>query len=328
MPKIRPAMLPSVQTSERPDVETLPAVLVAELEPVGGSLVPAYSAGNVSGADTDGELVGAWLASKRSAHTRRAYEADALAFLAALASMGRTLRTTTARDVQAWAATLEGAPATRARRIASAKSILAFGHRLGYLPVNVGGVLVNPALPNDLAQRILEADDVRALVAAAAPGRDATLVRTLYGTGARISEACGLRWEHVQPQPNGEAVVTLHGKGGKTRHVRIAVPYARALAEHRPADASPNAPVFVADAGGALSPDVAGRIVRRAAARAGLRRGISPHWLRHAHASHALASGADVALVRDSLGHASLATTSRYTHARPNDGAGLYLASV
>lgn len=285
-------------------------------------------ADDVSGANSDGDLVGAWLASKRSAHTRRAYEADALAFLAALASMGRTLRTATARDVQTWAATLEGAPATRARRIASAKSLLTFGHRLGYSFANVGGVLVNPAIPNDLAQRILEPDDVRALALAAAPGRDATLVRFLYGSGARISEACGLRWEHVQPIAEGGAVVTLHGKGGKTRHVHLAEPFAVALASIRPADVSPDAPVFLASSGGALSPDVAARIIRTTASRAGLRSGVSPHWLRHAHASHALVRGADVALVRDSLGHASLATTSRYTHARPKDGASRYLASV
>ena len=314
---------------------------VLALRPTAPAIVVVPSAGesvvlgtgpvrDASGATGDGELVGAWLASKRSAHTRRAYEADALGFLASLDAMGgRTLRTATARDVQAWAAGLEGAPATRARRIASAKSLLTFGHRLGYLAVNVGGVLVNPAIPNELAQRILEPDDVRALVAHSAPGRDVTLIRFLYGTGARISEACGLRWEHVQPIASGGAVVTLHGKGGKTRHVHLAEGYARAVLELRPDGAASDAPVFVSARGVALGTDVAARIVRGAAGRAGLGgRKVSPHWLRHAHASHALVNGADVALVRDCLGHASLATTSRYTHARPNDGASRYLATV
>lgn len=304
------------------------SIVVAEVvEAPSAALVPT-TPHDVSGASGDGQLVGAWLASKRSEHTRRAYAADAEAFLGALGGMGRTLRTATAMDVQAWAATLAGAPTTRARRIASAKSLLAFGHRLGYLAVNVGGVLVNPSVPNDLAQRIVSPDDVRALVAAAAPGRDATLLRTLYGTGARISEACALRWKHVQPLAGGGAVVTLHGKGGKTRHVHLAAPFADALAAYRPSGAEDDEPVFPSSKGEQLSPDVARRIVVEAAKRAGLRRRVSPHWLRHAHASHALASGADVALVRDSLGHASLATTSRYTHARPNDGASRYLASV
>lgn len=304
---------------------TVPAI-VAIVHPAPAAV--ALRPDDASGAESDGELVGAWLASKRSAHTRRAYEADALAFLATLDAMGRSLRTATARDVQAWASGLEGAPTTRARRIASAKSLLSFGHRLGYLAVNVGGVLVNPAIPNELAQRILEPADVVALVAHSAPGRDATLVRFLYGTGARISEACALRWKHVQTMPTGGAVITLHGKGGKTRHVRLVDAYARAVLELRPEGAGDDSPVFLGARGVALSPDVAARIIRAAAGRAGLRKRVSPHWLRHAHASHALGNGADVALVRDALGHASLATTSRYTHARPNDGTSRYLATV
>jgi integrase/recombinase XerD len=68
------------------------------------------------------------------------------------------------------------------------------------------------------------------------------------------------------------------------------------------------------------------RLVVAAAQRAGLPAGVSPHWLRHAHATHAPEhGGASVALVRDSLGHASVATTSRYLHARPDDSSALHL---
>jgi len=76
-----------------------------------------------------------------------------------------------------------------------------------------------------------------------------------------------------------------------------------------------------------LSSTQAWRVVKASATRAGLASApaFSPHWLRHAHASHALDRGAPISLVREGLGHASLATTSRYTHARPGDGVGTYL---
>jgi integrase/recombinase XerD len=68
------------------------------------------------------------------------------------------------------------------------------------------------------------------------------------------------------------------------------------------------------------------RIVRAAAARAGISLAVSPHWLRHAHASHALDRGAPIHLVQATLGHASVATTGKYLHARPTDSSARYLA--
>ncbi|MBV8589619.1 MAG: tyrosine-type recombinase/integrase [Acetobacteraceae bacterium] len=78
--------------------------------------------------------------------------------------------------------------------------------------------------------------------------------------------------------------------------------------------------------GGALDPSQVHRIVKAAAARAGLPAAVSAHWLRHAHASHALDRGAPIHLVQATLGHSSVATTGRYLHARPNDSSSRYLA--
>ena len=86
-----------------------------------------------------------------------------------------------------------------------------------------------------------------------------------------------------------------------------------------------DAPVFASRKGGHLDPSAVWRIVKAAAARAGLPDGTSPHWLRHSHASHSLDRGAPLSLVQQGLGHASVATTSKYLHARPSDGAGRYL---
>ncbi len=84
--------------------------------------------------------------------------------------------------------------------------------------------------------------------------------------------------------------------------------------------------MFRSRRGGHLDPAQAWRIVRAAAERAGLDLPVSPHWLRHAHASHALDRGAPIHLVQATLGHASVATTGRYLHARPTDSSSRYLA--
>jgi integrase/recombinase XerD len=87
------------------------------------------------------------------------------------------------------------------------------------------------------------------------------------------------------------------------------------------------APVFASrKRGGTLDSSQVERIVRTAARRAGIAAPVSPHWLRHALASHALDRGCPLHVLQQTLGHSSLATTSRYSHARPGDSAGLYVA--
>jgi len=85
-------------------------------------------------------------------------------------------------------------------------------------------------------------------------------------------------------------------------------------------------PVFRSRKGGALDPSQVHRIVGKAARRAGIKAPVSPHWLRHAHASHALDRGAPIHLVQATLGHASVATTGKYLHARPSESSAKYLA--
>jgi len=90
--------------------------------------------------------------------------------------------------------------------------------------------------------------------------------------------------------------------------------------------AGQEAPVFISRKGGGhLHPSQAWRIVRAAASRAGVQGQVSPQWLRHCHASHALDRGAPIHLVQATLGHASVSTTGRYLHARPGDSSARYL---
>ncbi len=130
---------------------------------------------------------------------------------------------------------------------------------------------------------------------------------------------CGLRWRDLAARDDA-GQVTVFGKGGKTRVVLLSANTWRAILALRNST-GPDAPVFLSREGGALDPTQVRRIVKAAARRAGLPEAISPHWFRHAHGSHSLDRGAPIHLVQQTLGHASVATTGRYLHARPTDTA-------
>ena len=145
-------------------------------------------------------------------------------------------------------------------------------------------------------------------------------------TGPRwaSAELCTLTWRDAQER--GDAgQVAVSGKGKKTRVVLLSPATWQELTGLRD-DAGADAPIFRSRKGGNLDPSQVLRIVRAAARRVGIRAQVSPHWLRHAHASHALDRGCPIHLVQATLGHASVATTGRYLHARPTDSSARYLA--
>ncbi len=144
--------------------------------------------------------------------------------------------------------------------------------------------------------------------------RDAALLELLYGVGARISEACGLDVDDVDLT---ERVVLLRGKGGRERRLPLGAHAADAVSAYlvrgRPALMTRSTPALFINARGArLGRQSAWDIVVRAADRAGLT-GISPHSFRHSFATHLLEGGADVRVVQELLGHASVTTTQIYT---------------
>ncbi len=148
------------------------------------------------------------------------------------------------------------------------------------------------------------------------------MLRLLYGAGLRVSELTALTWRDAQDRGDS-GQITVMGKGEKTRAILLSVDTWRELSGLRDAD---DAPVFPSRNGGHLDPSQVRRIVKGAARRAGITAPVSPHWLRHAHASHALDRGCPIHLVQATLGHASVATTGRYLHARPTDSSSRYLA--
>lgn len=267
----------------------------------------------------DQQLIALWLHG-RSVRTQRAYSADADRLLS---FVGLPLPGVSLGDLQAFADSLAGlAPASQHRTLSAVKSLLSFGHRLGYLAVNVGAALRLPKRKNTLGERIMSEEAVQQILARETDRRAHLLIRVLYASGGRISEICALTWRDTHPR--GDAgQLTLFGKGGKTRTVLLSKGTWLELVSRR-GNATQDAPIFPGRHGKPLSATQAWRIVKAAAERAGLP-GVSPHWLRHAHASHALDRGASIALVQQTLGHAETSTTGLYLHARPEDSSGRYL---
>lgn len=270
------------------------------------------------------QLLDLWLHGK-SRQSQRAYRIDISHFLAFCD--GKPLQRVTLNDVQAFADALQAqgySSATQNRRLSALKSLLAFGHRIGYLPFDVGAPVVAPAVKNTLAERILTELELMTMIALEPVHRNKLLLRFLYISGARVSELTELSWRDLKPAGD-RGQVTLFGKGGKTRIVALPPDLFRQLIAFR-CDAPVDAPVFISrQRGGSLKPNQIRNIVARAGKRAGIEGNVSPHWFRHSHASHSLDRGAPVQLVQSTLGHSSVATTSKYLHARPGDSSGLYL---
>jgi len=162
--------------------------------------------------------------------------------------------------------------------------------------------------------------------------RNRVMLRLCYAAGLRVSELVGLKWRDLQPRANGEGQATIYGKGGKTRIVLLPTSVwqdlthlGAVMSTERAGSTTLDQPLFLSRKGGHLTPRQAQRLVDAAAARAGITANVSPHWLRHAHATHALERGAPIHLVKETLGHASIATTDKYAHARPTQSSSKYL---
>ncbi|WP_432959169.1 site-specific tyrosine recombinase XerD [Micromonospora haikouensis] len=278
-----------------------------------------------------------------SANTLASYRRDLDRYLATLAAAGiADLATVRAGVVEAHLGRLRAgdddhpplAVSSAARAASAVRGLHRFALREGLAGEDPSRDVRPPAPPRRLP-RALPVDAVVRLLETAGPVtatgdgaplalRDRALLEFLYGTGARISEAVGAAIDDLDGLDSGEAAVLLHGKGGRARLVPVggyAVEALRAwLVRGRPAlvAAGRGTPaVFVNARGGALTRQGAWTILRRAAERAGLpvdgANAVSPHTLRHSYATHLLDGGADVRVVQELLGHASVTTTQVYT---------------
>ncbi|MCH1868679.1 tyrosine recombinase XerC [Nocardioides sp. CFH 31398] len=264
-----------------------------------------------------------------SEHTARAYLADVAGLLEHARRLGRdTPGELDLRTLRSWLAlqqTTGKARTTLARRATAARVFTAWLARTGRAETDPGAALASPrahqTLPAVLSAHEA-ADLIRAAVELAGDGspaalRDVVVLELLYATGVRVGELCGLDVDDVD---DDRRLVRVLGKGRKERTVPFGQPAARALASWlasgRPALATPaSGPALLLGArGGRLDQRAVRSLVHRRIADVPGAPDIGPHGLRHSAATHLLEGGADLRSVQELLGHASLATTQRYTH--------------
>ncbi|OBF60894.1 site-specific tyrosine recombinase XerD [Mycobacterium sp. 852002-53434_SCH5985345] len=222
-----------------------------------------------------------------------------------------------------------GSPAlsavSAARALIAVRGLHRFAAAEGLAELDVARA-VRPPTPGRRLPKSLTIDQVLALLDGAGGDsasdgpltlRNRTLLELLYSTGARISEAVGLDVDDIDTRARS---VLLRGKGGKQRLVPIGRPAVHALDAYlvrgRPdlARRGRGIPaIFLNVRGGRLSRQSAWQVLQDAAERAGIKSGVSPHMLRHSFATHLLEGGADVRVVQELLGHASVTTTQIYT---------------
>jgi len=203
-----------------------------------------------------------------------------------------------------------------ARHLSAIRTFYRYLLREGVVDASPAEVVATPKREQTLPT-VFSVDEVTALLdrspaATELQQRDRAIWELLYSSGLRISELTGLDCAALDL---AEGTVRVLGKGSKERLVPVGGKACQALADYlaqRPA-ASADAPLFVNRRGGRLTPRSVQRLLKAALLRAGVLRDATPHALRHSFATHLLDGGADLRSIQELLGHASLATTQRYT---------------
>ena len=273
-------------------------------------------------AESDEQLIRLWLHG-RSRHTIKAYTADIMIFRE---QVNKPFRVITLQDLQDYAdaiAERDYSPQTLKRMLCCVKSLFAFGHRIGYMVFDAGKPLRIPTPMETLSERILTQDEIFALFEAAQHPRDKMMLKLFYYTGLRVSEVSTLRWSNLQKRDK-TGQITVQTKGNKTNVILLPVHLWETLCLYRNG-AGEDSPLFKSRKGNYICVGHIQRIVKRIAQKAGISGNVSPHWLRHSHASHALDNKCPIHLVQKQLNHSSIATTGKYLHARPTESSSEYL---
>lgn len=266
-------------------------------------------------AATDAELIRLWI-SQKAKTTQQTYIMVAKQFLE---FTPKPLNEVKIEDILLWLESYQfraSSQNTINNKLAVIKSLFSFGVKTGYLLTNPAALIKTPKPKDALNERILDESDIKRLIMAANPGRDRTLLKLVYILGLRVSEVVGLNWSDFR-EGNKGVMVTIFGKGSKTRTLVINFSLWQEI-KQLPRSETTKA-LFLSRFGNRLDRHAIHRMVKKTAENADINPHASIHWLRHAHACHSLKHGAGVELLMKSLGHSSLAVTSRYLHVQPDE---------
>jgi integrase/recombinase XerD len=204
-------------------------------------------------------------------------------------------------------------------KIRHVKSLISFGHKIGYFKHNLGSLLKISKEKNRISEKILSHEEVELLIKGAKMLRDRLLLKTIYICGLRVSEAIGLQWRDLRGNK-----LTVFGKGSKTRILVIPQWLVKQLQQIK----GKNSFIFVSKNGNKLYRSMVHIMIKRTAKRVGINPELSSHWLRHSHATHAIEAGCNLRLLQESLGHSSISITERYIGVNPDEGSSDFIDEI
>jgi integrase/recombinase XerC len=253
-----------------------------------------------------------------SAHTVRAYRKDLEEFSAYVSPDPAEIDMIDIRGFIAEQIRKGLNKVTVGRRLSSVRSFFKYLHREGYLTANPAKLVSNPKIPK-LLPKFLSVDEVFSLIEQPEgigflTVRDRAILELLYSSGLRVSELSGLNIDDLNIR---ESLVKLKGKGKKERIVPVgskAIDAVKSYMVERILRKSKERALFLNRLGTRLTDRGVRRIVVKYARASAMSGNIGPHVLRHSFASHLLQGGADLRVIQELLGHASLSTTQKYTH--------------
>ena len=270
---------------------------------------------------TNDKIQQLWLHGK-SPHTVELYRRTIA--LLAIATDNKPLAWLTLEDLQKFSDRLlseDLSDSSRRTYISAAKSLLSFASKCGLINFNVGASVKPPMAKDKLSERILDRDELYALLNANISDRNRLILNLFYYAGLRVSELINLTWKDL----NGE-YLNVFGKGSKTRVVRLPKFVVAELKAFRPPSSRRDDYMFISvRTKSKLRRESVTQLIKAIAKEVGIDKPVSSHTLRHCHATNSLEKGAPISLVKETLGHSSVAITSRYLHVRPEQSSSLYL---
>ncbi len=257
--------------------------------------------------------INSWLFQK-TANTRRAYKKDILNFFED--QLINSVSKITSLTVSKYLMKLKkggASNATLGRHKASISSLCKYLVKVQAMNINPVELLDKITVQDNTTYKVLSLKAVRRMIELEPSERNKLILKTFIKTGLRVSELTNLKVSSLKERDSGFLLIVI-GKGNKTRTVAIGESLFSELRVFLEGNnLNPSDPIFISRYGKKLSTVSVFKMVRVAAIRAGINDNVSPHWLRHTHATVALENGADLRVIQKTLGHESISTTTKYT---------------
>lgn len=273
-------------------------------------------------ATTDNEIIISWLNDKRSKLTQKQYAINIRQFINFI---GCSLAEVKIEDLQGYILMLEMKgykKSTIKTKLTSVKSLFSYCYQSKYLFANVGALVSFKANDTKLSDKLINHEDIKLMCNNTYYQRDKLIIKILYSLGLRISEAINIKWTDFYNDGNF-INLTVTGKGDKQRTLLITNHlYSELLALKKEGIEY----IFTAyDRPTPLTRQSVNILLTKLQKKLGLETRITPHKMRHSHATTSIKNGCDLSLLQQSLGHSSIKTTERYLNYRKNEGSSQFI---